>query len=346
MAESLPLTDFLKQPGVMLDVRSPDEFTQGHIPCSLSLPLFSNEERSRIGTAYKKEGKHVAVALGLSFFEKTIDRFLADASPFFGSSGRVLCWRGGMRSGFAARLLEAAGHSMATLQGGYKSYRRWALKKLDSLSNEADRPAFFVIGGLTGSGKTAILNALRSSGGQTIDLEAIAGHRGSVFGGIGLPMQPSQEQFENELAHQLDALDWNRPIWLEDESRLIGKRHLPPSLYLAMQQAPLLLVRQSLDKRLDNLLIQYQNAPTEALVEATSRLVKRIGRERAKEVYHFLEAGNRRLAFEHLLIYYDKTYRHQLSRKGRIVELADNDQPTTPENWATILQHMELKQTP
>jgi tRNA 2-selenouridine synthase len=318
MLQTLPLLEFLMGSGPILDVRSPSEYIQGNIPGSISFPLFSDCERAEIGTAYKKKSRQEAVELGLLLLEPKIDSLLDQASSFLTSHSRVLCWRGGMRSGFTARLLELLGHNSQTLQGGYKSYLRWVLQRLGSVASLNCSPNLCILGGLTGSGKTAVLQALQKIGEQVIDLESLAGHRGSVFGGIGLAPQPTQEQFENNLAFLLASMDWSRPVWVEDESRLIGCCHLPHALYQSMLQSPLFLLESSPEERMENLLAQYGSATKEELLEATRRIHKRLGSQRTNLTEELFIQGKTREAFEQLLYYYDKTYQHQLSQRHTI----------------------------
>ena len=344
MPKSLPLKDFLLEPAPTFDVRSPAEYIQGHIPGSKSFPLFTNEERSQIGTAYKKQSRQQAVELGLILVQPKIESLLERASSLLTISGKVLCWRGGMRSGFTARLLELAGYQIHTLQGGYKTFRRWALQRLKSVSASNFPASLFILGGLTGSGKTAVLQALQKAGEQIIDLESLANHRGSSFGGIGLSDQPTQEQFENELAMGLQKLDWSKPVWMEDESRLIGRCHLPLALFECMQQAPLFFLQCSLNRRLENLLHQYGQAPKEQLLGATRRIAKRLGSQRTKETEQLFEKGEIEEAFEQLLSYYDKTYQHQLSKRQSIYTLTETE-ASNPDDCATILQTYYIEQS-
>jgi tRNA 2-selenouridine synthase len=237
-----------------------------------------------------------------------------------------------------ARLLTLLGHSIATLQGGYKSYRRWALQKLEEPMPSQKRPLLVVLGGLTGSGKTAVLHALQKRGEQVIDLEMLARHRGSAFGGISMPAQPSQEHFENNLAFQLEQIDWRRPVWIEDESRLIGRCHLPKSLYQAMLQAPLFFLQCSKEERLNNLLIQYGGAARKELLLATSRIAKRLGSQLTGEIMQLFEQENRALAFERLLTYYDRTYQHHATQRSMIHKFSEKER-AEPAAWAYALQH-------
>lgn len=312
MPEKLPLPSFLSQPGPMLDVRSPSEFLQGHIPGSLSLPLFSDQERAEVGTIYKQKGQEPAVDLALQLVGPKLHALVQTGKKILGKEpGRILCWRGGMRSGFMARLFESIGYTTSTLQGGYKSFRRFALQLMSDLP-----PAkLYVIGGLTGSGKTAVLRALKNRGEQVLDLEELAHHRGSAFGSWGLPPQPSQEHFENELAAKWSSFDLNRPVWVEDESRLIGTCHLPPSLSKKIYEAPLFYIEKSLEERLQNLLELYGAAPSSFLKDSTYKITKRLGSELTASILHLLENAQTKEAFKLLLNYYDKAYQHQTTKR-------------------------------
>jgi tRNA 2-selenouridine synthase len=319
----LSLKEFLHQTDPILDVRSPSEYQQGHIPGSYSFPLFSDEERAQIGTVYKKQSRQEAVELGLLLVQPKIEFLLGQASNFLTSIAKILCWRGGMRSGFTARLLELIGYTVYTLQGGYKSYRRWALQRLGQISSQSKHSSLCIIGGLSGSGKTAILRALQSRGEQIIDLEALAKHRGSAFGGIGFPLQPTQEQFENELALALENLDWSKPVWIEDESRLIGRCHIPTALYENMLSAPLYFVNRSHSDRLQQLLADYGFATKQQLLEATGRIAKRLGSQLAKEIQELIENEKKEQAFSLLLSYYDKSYQHQIAKRRVIYSIQE-----------------------
>lgn len=324
------LKDFLQMPGPILDVRSPCEFQQGHIPGSHAFALFNDEERARIGTVYKKIGRTEAVELGLLLIQPKLDQIFNLTSSLLDSHGKILCWRGGMRSGFAARLLELGGYSITTLQGGYKTYRRQVLKQLSTLF----LPTLRVIGGLTGSGKTAILKALQHKGEQVIDLEDLAKHCGSAFGGVGLNYrQPTQEQFENELAWKIDQLDISKPIWIEDESQLIGHCHLPKALYQNMLNAPLFYIQLSTPERLINLLAQYGKAPKPELLQAVNRIAKRLGSQLTKDIQQLLENDRYEQAFERLLAYYDKTYQYQIAKRKEKYCLEEPSCPS-PDAWA------------
>ncbi|MEY2794218.1 MAG: hypothetical protein RJA76_2210, partial [Bacteroidota bacterium] len=178
----------------ILDVRSPGEFKRAHIPNALSLPLFTDEEREKVGICYKHQGKEKAVELGLEFVGPKLVNFVKYAKKVaFEGEILVHCWRGGMRSASMAWLLETAGLKVFLLEGGYKSYRNFVLKI------QSEPLPLRVLGGKTGSGKTELLREMKNAGFQVIDLEDLAKHRGSAFGHFGLEEQPSSEHFENLL---------------------------------------------------------------------------------------------------------------------------------------------------
>src|ERR1700733_14354956 len=228
------MRDFLFSTEPLFDVRSPGEFQHSHIPGAVSLPLFSDEERAQVGLCYKQQGKEPALMLGLKFVGPKLSE-MADKviKQCLQGRARVYCWRGGMRSSSVAMLLRMTGLQVMTLEGGYKRFRRHVLQTLSQIFSEK----LVVIGGMTGSGKTEILRVLKERGEQVVDLEQLANHRGSAFGGIGMELQPSVEQFENKIACLWDKLDLDRRIWLEDESRMIGKCKIPDALFAAMMQA-------------------------------------------------------------------------------------------------------------
>ena len=205
MSNALLIDAFLKAPGAIFDVRSEGEFAQGHIQGAFNLPLFNNHERAIVGTLYKREGFTPAFLSGLKITGPKFASMLQQALHTKGPC-KVLCWRGGMRSQSVAWLFKSAGLETVTLKGGYKAFRKWVLSTFE-------RPfKLRVLGGLTGSGKTDYLKNLKQSGVQVIDLEALANHRGSAFGCLSMPTQPTVEHFENSLALQLASLDPSEEI--------------------------------------------------------------------------------------------------------------------------------------
>lgn len=309
---SLCVTDFLQLPGAILDVRSPGEYLHARIPGAVSLPLFSDSERAVVGTLYKQKGKDPAVLEGLRIAGPKLAGFVESAREAVGSGhAKVHCWRGGMRSGSMAWLLKSAGLPTATLSGGYKAFRNWVLKTL-----QAPR-RLIVVGGLTGSGKTAILHALQRQGEQTLDLEQLAGHRGSSYGMLGMTPQQSSEQFENEIALQWHRFDPNRPVWIEDESRLVGTCKIPDAIFTGMQKAPLYLVERPQQERLATLKKDYGCFTPADLKMATERISRRLGGARTQQVIALIDSGHWRDAAELVLQYYDTAYSHTLVKRQR-----------------------------
>jgi len=306
--QALEPEEFLCTAGVAFDVRSPGEYSQGRIPGAINLPLFTNEERAEVGTKYKQCGKDAAVELGLGLVGPKLASFVATAKRECPNTvAKVHCWRGGMRSSSMAWLLSTAGFKTVTLRGGYKAFRKWVLQKLSQPLN------LLVLGGLTGAGKTAILHALREKGEQILDLEDLACHRGSAFGVMG--QQPTNEQFENEIAIALQSLDLSRQIWVEDESRMIGRCKVPDALFAAMRQQPLVMLERPKSERVAKLLADYSQAPRQSLIEAVERLQRRLGGARSKQIIQLIHENQLPQAVELLLDYYDAAYRHSLSRR-------------------------------
>lgn len=305
MVNILEPADFLNLQAPLIDVRSPIEYGHAHIPQAESLPLFSDEERSAVGTCYKQSGAKPALLLGLSFAGPKLSSF-AEAAMKLGPKVRLYCFRGGMRSSSMAWLFEQAGVEATTLKGGYKAFRGFAL-------NSFKKPfRFQLLGGLTGSGKTALLKNLKIQGEQILDLEELAGHRGSAFGLLGYPPQCSTEQFENRIALALHEMDVARTIWVEDESRKIGICKIPDYLYEQMKMAPLYVMEVPFEERIERLIEYYGKYSTEDLTTSVLKLSKRLGGVRTKEVLHAIQQGSLATACALLLEYYDATYRFSL----------------------------------
>ena len=303
------LSEFEALPYPVLDVRAPIEFTQGHVPGALNLPLFTDEERARIGTTYKQMSQERAVHLGLEFFGPKMSVMIKQAQKLAGGKEvRLHCWRGGMRSGAVLWLLELAGFKVHLLNHGYKDYRQAVLASF------AQPRQWRVLGGLTGSGKTDVLHALAATPGQRVlDLEGLAHHKGSAFGAIGQPAQPTQEQFENNLAAALAALPTDAPIWVEDESRQIGRLTIPPALFAQLRAAPRFVLEVPRAARVAKLAAEYgAENPTE-LAAAIERLQKRLGGLATQQALAAVEARDFPLMVELMLEYYDKTYTYGLA---------------------------------
>lgn len=321
MNSPLGIEDFLKQAKTfpVVDVRSPGEFEQGHIPGAYNVALFDNEERAKIGTAYVQIGRDEAVRIGyeiatpkINFFLSTIKDILSRTPTPHSQLPTILvhCWRGGMRSGKFAHMLTERGFKTHTLVKGYKTYRNFVL---ESFNRNAD---ILIVGGETGSGKTEILKYIAASGEQVIDLEAIAHHKGSAFGALGEKPQPTYEHFENELFAAFSKLDPSKRIWLEDESRHIGKTQIPAALWQKMKEAPIIRVNVPKKFRIERLLKDYGNFSKEELKESILKIQQRLGPQHVKHALEELEKGNLHEVADIALTYYDKAYNYNHEKRG------------------------------
>ena len=311
----LPVDAFLSNAGAVVDVRSPQEFIQGHIPGAHNLPLFSDDERAQVGTCYKQEGRGAAVQLGLELVGPklaALGRELQNLAQA-GAPLRLHCWRGGMRSGSVAWLAATLDLPVLVLDGGYKAYRRWVLATFEQTW------PLLILGGRTGTGKTDLLLALREQGAAVVDLEGLAHHRGSSFGGLGLPDQPSTEHYENRLATALQALKGRGPIWLEAESAQVGRCRIPNGLLRQMGTAPAVEILRPLAERLDQLVAVYGGQGQAPLREATERIARRLGPQRTAAALEAIDRSDWAGACLQMLDYYDRCYDHELSRRDRPV---------------------------
>lgn len=292
----------------LLDVRSPGEYAQGHIPGAISFPLFNDDERALVGTCYKQNGPEAALELGLEIVGPKMAGFVREAKRLAPERRLAIhCWRGGQRSGSMAWLLRQAGFEVATLAGGYKNYRRHLLERLETLSLDLK-----VVGGKTGTGKTKILRCLRDLGEQIIDLEMLAHHKGSAFGFIGETPQPTVEQFENDLWDAIAQLDPTRRTWVENESRSIGRVYLPAGFWRNMRASTLLNIEVPDETRVRNLLADYAHTDKAELQSAFLKIGKKLGRQQLKTALEAIEGGHFAKAAQIALHYYDKTYAHSL----------------------------------
>lgn len=345
--ERLSISPFLQTAAtaLLLDVRSPGEYVHAHMPGAVSLPLFTDAERAVVGTAYKQQSREEAIKFGLDFFGPKMRTMVETVEALFKSPTAdatvpehtesidrtsnvvcVYCWRGGMRSAAVAWLLNLYGFRVFVLEGGYKQFRHWVAEKL-ALPYQLK-----LIGGYTGSGKTELLHELEKRGETTIDLEALASHKGSAFGNIGLPQQPSQEQFENKLAvtltskphaalNKINFFKYPYTIWIEDESQRIGSINIPGAFWQTMRAAPVYFLDIPFEQRLQHLVAEYGCLNSSQMMEAVQRISKRLGPLETKSTLQFLEAGNMAEAFRILLQYYDKHYRKALHNRQNLPNL-------------------------
>jgi len=297
----------------IIDVRSPGEFMKGHIPDAINIPLFSDDERAYVGTVYKKQSKEAAIELGFEYVKPKLENFITDSFKV-APEGKVIvhCWRGGMRSqSFAKHLAENGFGDVKVVIGGYKAFRNYVL---DSMATPANLK---VLGGYTGSGKTHILHELKKLGKQVVDLEGLANHKGSVFGGIGQPVQPSVEQFENNLHSVLKKLKLNEPIWVEDESRNIGKVKIPTQFFEQMRNAKLYFIDIPKNERAKHLVAEYAGYNSQLLAESIQQISKRLGGLNVKNSIEFLENENYYEVAKIALYYYDKSYLNGMNSREK-----------------------------
>jgi tRNA 2-selenouridine synthase len=313
MVHQLTVEEFLKKAEELpvIDVRSPGEYNHAHIPGAVSIPIFDNEERAQVGTKYKNAGKDAAVLMGLDMVGAKLSGFVKQSKKLNPQQKDVLvhCWRGGMRSGSFAWLLDTAGLTVSTLIGGYKAYRNAVLSAF------SEPHQIIILGGKTGSGKTDILKELAKQGEQTIDLEGLAHHKGSTYGAIGQLPQPSTEQFENLLFGEWRQLDSTRRIWLEDESRNVGSCFIPMPLWQQMRAAPVAFVDVPKETRVKRLVSEYTGIDHNLLIEATERISKRLGGKVTKDALEALSRHDYATVADLTLDYYDKAYLHGLSQR-------------------------------
>jgi len=325
------LEKFRRFKGPLIDVRSPGEYYKGRLPNSINIPLFDNDERTIIGTIYKKEGRKKAVIEGLNFFEKKMELLLDNLFMIIdshkiipennnnGSYIKIYCSRGGMRSNSISWLLEKFKFHPITLNGGYKNYRRWVL---DSFSKKLN---IVVIGGKTGTGKTRLLSLLEKYKYQTIDLEGLACHRGSTFGGLGMKEQPSNEQFENKIAEKINSFKFSNNIFVEAESANIGKCKIPHEFFNQMKNSRRIEIIRSESNRLDELIDTYSVFKKEELQESVLRIKKRLGPQRTKIALESIHNEKWELVCRSVLDYYDKCYEYEKVGKTniKIIDLTD-----------------------
>ena len=394
--------------GILLDVRSPAEYHHAHIPGAISFPLFTDEERKVVGTAYKQQSREAAIKIGLDYFgpkmrgmieniermnkeqineegkdsvgnlqlavgsketnnQLPIDFFsgesttesseqtfakdsIANRQLPTANSVFLYCWRGGMRSGAVSWLLNLYGFNVTVLAGGYKAFRNYVLQ-----SFEQSYP-FKILGGYTGSGKTEVLARLKQQGNAVIDLEGLASHKGSAFGNINMPPQPSQEMFENRLSTTLRKMNSDESIlngepqttsnpkpqtqnciWLEDESQRIGLINLPGAFWKTVRKAPVYFLEIPFEERLQHIFQEYGQCGKEELSNAIERIRKRLGPMETKTALAHLTENNITECFRILLKYYDKQYSKALYNRDKAAIVTWlKAQTVTPQNASLV----------
>ena len=319
LLDEVSVIEALCEENTLIDVRTAQEYEKGSIPDAFNYPLFDNLERAEIGVIYRKIGKNAAVVKGLEFFEPRIQQFLSSLTDLKSKRLVVFCARGGMRSASVVRLLQYQGFQAAQLQGGYKSYRSYVLKQL-----RKPVPPLIVLHGRTGVGKTLLLKKLPDH----LDLEEFAGHRSSLFGAIN-KMPQTQKNFEALLAKKILELPNTRPVFIEGESRKVGKVFIPQSLAEAMKYGTLVLLQASFDTRIRRIVEEYKICDEKTFLQTDSILQsmqKVLGKKKAEQLRQWLRKGE----FEnivHVLLeeYYDPRYQHAMRMNEYALKLSAED---------------------
>ncbi|MEG6585478.1 tRNA 2-selenouridine(34) synthase MnmH [Dendrosporobacter sp. 1207_IL3150] len=299
---------------IYIDVRSPSEYLKGHIPNSVNIPIFSDEERALVGTIYKNIGSEEAKDKGLEIVSTKLPDIIRQIQSHYKMGKRLIiyCWRGGMRSKSIVSILAIMGIKSYQLIGGYKEYRNYVLKQLASFKI---KPEIYVLCGSTGVGKTNILNLLKKINEPIIDIEQLANHRGSIFGQIGLGQPASAQSFDSLLLNELEQLNNSHYIILESESKRVGNVYIPDILYNAMKSAKRILIYADLEIRAERLINEYfhlnmQN--TQSIADCINSLSKRLGVKKTKQLLNYLESGNiRQCALTLINEYYDPLYGYE-----------------------------------
>lgn len=286
----------------LIDVRTPAEFEQGHIPNAINIPVFSNEERAEIGTLYKQVSPEAAFDRGLELVGPKMSEFVKKARALPKGPIAIYCWRGGARSESMGWLFSMSGLNVVKIENGYKGYRSFIRNSFSAPAN------ITILSGRTGSGKTHYLNALKDCGEQILDLEGLANHMGSSFGYKGHNKQPTNEQFENNVYDVWKDLDLTQRVWIEDESAAIGKVRICDPLYEQMLASDVIELQIDSETRVKNILSDYKDVDKEFLIEACIHIKKRLGGDRFLEAVEHIENGNYAGAVPILLKYYDTLY--------------------------------------
>lgn len=344
LATVAQLTEF----DAIIDVRSPAEFLEDHLPDAQNHPVLDNEERILVGTRYKQVSAFEAKKLGASIVSRNIAQCLESSFLDMPKNWRplVYCWRGGQRSGAFTHVLREIGWDAHQLGGGYKAWRRHVISQLEILP---EKFAFCVISGATGSGKSRLLEVLAERGAQVLHLEQMAAHKGSVLGSLPGQQQPSQKGFDTMLVAALGQLSADRPVFVEAESRRIGQLQLPDALVAAIRRAPCIRLQATLDARIDFLLGDYRYATEDPqwLVGCIERLHGLQSRETLSRWKQLIaDEAFRPLVHELLTQHYDQLYQRSQNhnytehRQARTVTLNDLS------NAAMSALALELLRTP
>lgn len=338
MIISVPEFLTLRKTLPVVDVRSEGEFLGGHIPGAANLPILNDDERKAVGTDYKQRGQLEAIKTGFRLVGPRIIDIVNEAERIADKRELLVhCWRGGMRSGNFCQFVGMAKIRTHQLRGGYKAYRHEALESYKLPLQ------LMIIGGSTGSGKSEILRALKEKGEQIIDLEKLASHKGSVFGGLMMPPQPTTEQFENDLFETIQNLDLTRRVWIEDESIAVGKIFLPQDLWHTMTTSPVIEVMVSKEDRIKRLVQEYGSAPKDQFLACMEKITKKLGGQHFNSAREKLLEGDMHATIDILLSYYDKAYATGMSKKIHRTILRTSWNAQDAEHFADGLITADLK---
>jgi tRNA 2-selenouridine synthase len=340
MAEVPPGIRPLHEYALVIDARSPHEYADDHLPGAVNLPIVDDAQHAEVGTLHRSD-PHAAYVLGSQYALRNIAAHIGSVIAALPPRSRLLvyCFRGGKRSKAWADPLRTIGFPVDVLPGGWKAYRGWVRARLEQLPGEL---TWRLVSGTTASGKTRLLQALAAAGEQVLDLEAIARHRGSLLGDLPGQPQPPQKRFDSQLLQALQRFDPARPVWVEDESKRIGRLWLPPALYEALQHAPVTLISAPMAARVQACRDDYPQfvADPQAMVARLAPLKPVVGGATLQEWAALAQAGAVDALFEQLMrVHYDPCYRRSMRRpreQPRALALPDL-QPATLQRVAQTL---------
>ncbi len=304
----------------IIDVRSPSEFHEDHIPGSTNLPVLNDEERKLVGSIYKNDSPFKAKKLGASLISKNIAMHIK--KKFINNPGSwkplIYCWRGGQRSNAIAIILSEIGWEVFLLKGGYKTYRKEINNSLNSIINNYK---YIVLRGKTGTAKTKILEMIINKGGYALNLENLAKHKGSLLGKLPKSSQPSQKYFESLIYFELKKLRKNKPVLVESESSKIGNLYLPSNLLYKIENSPCIDIESNIDARASYLVKDYskfilkKNSFNELFLYASSKLGKEVVNKWKK---NYENKNWKELALQLIVEYYDPLYSHKKNQKKNL----------------------------